>query len=107
MGLKGDKLSNEAALTTELFTEKMSQISGITSKKMFGGYGIFHDEKMFGLVNPKGEIYLKADDSIKKKFELVGSHSHGRMPYFSLPEDLLLDSEKLTKWVKESIEISK
>ena len=88
MGLKGDKLS------TELFTDKLSQISIIISKKMFGGYGISHDEKMFALVNSKGEIYLKTDESIKEKFKTVGSHQHGRTPYFSLPEDLLFDTDK-------------
>ena len=60
MGAKGDKLSNDAGLIVELFIERLSNISGITSKKMFGGYGVFHGGKMFGLVNSKGEIYLKS-----------------------------------------------
>jgi DNA transformation protein len=68
MGTKGDQLSSEASISTELFSEKLSQISGITSKKMFSGYGIFHEGKMFALVNSKGEIYLKADESISQKF---------------------------------------
>lgn len=74
---------------------------------MFGGYGIFQDDKMFALVNSKGEIYLKADESMKEKFETAGSNQHGRMPYYTLPEDLLQDPDKLTKWAKESIDISK
>lgn len=107
MGMKGDKLSNDAALSVELFLEKISQISGVTFKKMFGGYGVFQDGKMFALVNSKGEVYLKCDDSIRSKFDQLGTHQHGKMPYFSVPETILNDSEKLDLWATESIEISK
>ncbi len=107
MGIKGDQLSNEASISAELFSEKLNEISGITSKKMFGGFGIFHEGKMFALVNSKGETYLKADESISQKFEAIGAHQHGRMPYFSIPEDIFSDQEKLVQWAKESIEISK
>lgn len=107
MGNKGDKFSNDASLSTKLLTDKLSQLSGILSKKMFGGFGIFHDGKMFGLVNSKGEIYLKSDASIQAKFEEHGLHQYGKMPYFSLPDHIFNDSEKLMVWAKESIDISK
>ena len=107
MGNKGDKFSNDAGLSTELLTGRLSQISGISSKKMFGGFGIFHDGKMFGLVNSNGEIYLKSNAGIQAKFEEHGSHQHGKMPYFSLPDNVFNDSEKLMVWAKESIDISK
>ena len=107
MGIKGNKLSNEASLSVELLLEKLIQISGITSKKMFGGYGVFHEGKMFGLVNSKGEIYLKVNDVIKSKFEAEGAQQHGKMPYYSVPDGLINNLEKLIKWTKESIDISK
>jgi DNA transformation protein len=68
---------------------------------------VFHDGKMFALVNSKGEIYLKSDDSIKQKFVDSGSPQHGKMPYFSLPQDVLRDQDKLVQWARESIDISK
>ena len=107
MGIKGNKLSDDASLSVELLKEKLSQISGITSKKMFGGFGVFHEEKMFALVNSKGEMYLKANDEERPKFEEAGAHQHGRMPYFSIPESVFNDLEKLVQWAEESIEISK
>ncbi|MCK5468285.1 MAG: TfoX/Sxy family protein [Cyclobacteriaceae bacterium] len=107
MGIKGDQLTNDASVSSKLLIEKLSSFDGITSKKMFGGYGIFHDGKMFALVNSKGEIYLKTDDTIISKFEDAGAHQHGKMPYFSLPESVLLDQEILAQWAGESIDISK
>ena len=107
MGIKGNKLSNDATLSVELLKEKLIQISGITSKKMFGGFGVFHEGKMFALVNSKGEMYLKINDSIRPKFEEAGAHQYGKMPYFSIPEAVFNDLEKLVRWAEESIEISK
>ena len=47
MGTKGDKLTKNAHLSAETLVDKLSAIAGIRSKKMFGGYGIFREEKMF------------------------------------------------------------
>ena len=107
MGAKGDQLTNDASISSDLLIEKLSSIDAITSKKMFGGYGIFHDGKMFALINSTGEIYLKADDTIVSKFEDAGSPQHGKMPYFLLPKSVLLDQEIFVQWAKESINILK
>ena len=105
MGEKGNKLSQDAALTAELLLEKLSQIGGITSKKMFGGYGKFHEGKMFGIVDAKGQGYLKADDSNRTDFEASGSDKHSRMPYYSIPGEILNNPETLVEWAKKSIDI--
>jgi DNA transformation protein len=105
MGEKGNKQNQESALTAELLIERLSQIGGITSKKMFGGHGIFHEGKMFAIVDPKGQSYLKTDDSNRTDFESSGSHKHSRMPYFSIPEEIFDDTETLVTWAKKSIEI--
>lgn len=107
MGQKGDKLSNEAELTVEWLKEKLQVIDGVSSKKMFGGFGIFHDGKMFALVNSKGQTYLKSDEMIKAKFDTSGSSQHGKMPYFSLTDEVFKDHDKLISWVQESMAISK
>lgn len=107
MGEKGKKLSQESVLTTGLLLEKLSQIEGLTSKKMFGGHGIFHEGKMFALVDPQGQGYLKTDDSNRMDFESMGSHKHKPMPYYSIPEEIFNDPEKLVEWANKSIDIAK
>lgn len=107
MGVKGKKLSQESVLTADLILERLSPIGDITGKKMFGGHGIFHQGKMFGLVDAKGQGFLKADDSNQADFEAHGSHKHSRMPYLSIPDKVLDNPETFVTWAQKSIDISK
>lgn len=107
MGVKGDKSTSEAALQAELFLEKLSSLNGITGKKMFGGHGIFCDGKMFGIVDSKGQCFLKVDDSNKADFEAAGASSHGKMPYYTIPEDVFSNNDELSKWARKSIATAK
>ena len=104
MGAKGDKHTNEAKLTVELVVERLQGIGGITQKKMFGGHGIFHDGKMFGIVDSKGNFALKVDESLEKEYLKMESIKHGKMPYYSVPEEIF-NSEGLIEWVKKSMEV--
>ena len=54
MGTKGDQQTGAAQLSAELFCERLNTIEGVTSEKMFGGFGIFHEGQMFALVNSNG-----------------------------------------------------
>ncbi|MEO9474699.1 MAG: TfoX/Sxy family protein [Cyclobacteriaceae bacterium] len=107
MGVKGDKATSEAALQAELFLEKLSSLDGITGKKMFGGHGIFCDEKMFGIVDSKGQCFLKVDDSNKADFETAGASSHGKMSYYTIPEDVFANNDALIQWAQKSIATAK
>lgn len=107
MGKKGDEMKRDSVIAAEFLTENLTGIEGITTKKMFGGHGVFHDGKMFGIVDSKGQIFFKADESSQAVYEAQGSHKHSRMPYFSLPESILEDRDKLVEWAQRSIELSK
>jgi DNA transformation protein len=74
---------------------------------MFGGHGIFHDGKMFGIIDSKGKAFMKADDSFKKEFMSKGSEQHSRMPYFSIPASIYKANDELVVWARKSIELSK
>ena len=104
MGEKGAKLTSESILATELFLERIGSIEGVTSKKMFGGHGIFHEGKMFGLVDSKGNYFLKADDSNREDYLTRGSVQHSRMPYYSIPAEVLEDPSALISWTEKSID---
>ena len=107
MGTKGDKMSSDSGRSAELLLAKLEPITGITSRKMFGGHGIFHNDTMFGIIDSKGVVFLKANDSNKAQFEQRGGHKHSRMPYFSVPEEILNNHEELLKWSRQSIDLSK
>ena len=106
MGEKGDRLTDQAYQASNNIVETLSGLGKITSKKMFGGYGIFEEKTMFALINSMGEVFFKADESTIPKFEEEGSDKHGRMPYYLLPDKILNDKNKLQEWAQESINIA-
>ncbi len=107
MGKKGDKLTSDSDISANLLVTKLESIGGVTSKKMFGGHGIFHENKMFGIVDSKGVCFLKTDETTLPDFEAANSDKHSRMPYYSIPLVVLKDQKKLMAWAKDSIRISK
>lgn len=107
MGVKGDKNTADGQLAAELLVSRLEAIAGISSKKMFGGHGVFHRGKMFGIVDSKGQAYFKVGEANRHEYEEKGSHKHGKMPYYSIPGSILNDGESLLVWAKKSIEISK
>ncbi len=102
MGQKGDKMTGSAAETAERLLAKINEFETVTSKRMFGGFGIFHEGKMFGMVDSKGVAYLKVRDAAAgQKLEASRAIRHSKMPYFSMPESVWNDR------VSESIISSK
>lgn len=107
MGIKGDKMMNDSVLSAELIVKNLEAIEGITSKKMFGGHGIFHEGKMFGMVDSKGGVFFKADADTQDNYLSRGAQKHSKMPYFSIPEEVLNNIDELVNWANQSISISK
>ena len=105
MGIKGKKLKQESVITAEMFLEKLQPIGDIRSKRMFGGHGIFYKGKMFAIIDSRGQSYLKVNDSTMAEFEERGSFKHSRMPYYSVPNDVILNQDELIRWTLKCIEI--
>ena len=107
MGEKGNKHTQHASNAAESLVSALSDIGDITSKTMFGCQRIFHDGKMFGIIDSSGTAFLKAVDFLEERFEKAGSEKHGRMPYYSIPASVLKDASELVKWANDSIRASK
>ena len=91
----------------------LGHIDGITSKKMFSGYGIFLDGAIVAII-ADGELYFKADDKLKVKYKKLGCYPftydrNGKtveMSYMSVPADVLEDKEAIKERVYESYGVS-
>ncbi len=104
MGKKGDRLTAKSTLVAEDFVRRLAPLGEVSGKKMFGGFGIFESGTMFALVGSSGQLFLKVDDSNRKDFETAGSDQHGRMPYFSLPDEVLGRDVEPREWASRAIE---
>lgn len=85
---------------------------GLTTKRMFGGYGIYYHGKMFAGIM-LDELHIKATTpELKEEFESVGAKQFtytfkntGKtttMPYWRLPDEILEDREALKGWCEKS-----
>jgi DNA transformation protein and related proteins len=77
----------------------------IRARRMFGGWGIYHNGLMFGLY-AAGRLYLKTDAHNVAKFEAAGSEPFTymqrekavKLSYWSAPETVLDDREEARFW---------
>lgn len=97
-------------VVNDLFAE----ISGITSRSMFGGWGIYKEGTFFAIISD-GELYFKVDDVNRADYENAdsppfvynGKNKPITLSYWLLPEEIMEDEEKLREWVDASVEASK
>ena len=91
----------------EYLEEVFQEFGAVRSRRMFGGYGIYHDDLMFGLV-ADDVLYLKADDQSAKlfeekdlaPFEYVKNGKSMRMSYFMAPETIFDDPDVAKEWAQ-------
>jgi DNA transformation protein len=77
----------------------------VYSKAMFGGFGVFLDGLMFGLI-ANNELYLKVDVVNIDEFESLGLQpftyeAKGKpmnLSYYQVPEECIEDAQMLTQW---------
>ena len=91
--------------------DQLDACGPITSKRMFGGAGLYAGEVFFAVMM-NDTIYLKVDDASRARYEAAGSRSFnpfpersetGSMQYFEVPLAVLEDADELARWARESI----
>jgi len=90
----------------EYLKEVLSGVGDVRARRMFGGYGLFHNDLMIGLV-ADDVLYLKADGQSAKsfsdkgleQFEYIKNGKPMKMSYFMAPEEIFDDPTEARKWV--------
>ena len=72
----------------------LEPLGEITSRKMFGGVGIFGNGKMFVIVDKEGNVFLKGDPDLTSDYESAGRTRHG-LPYWSITKQEVADPDVL------------
>ena len=90
----------------DYIVDKLSGVGDVSSRAMFGGYGIFNEGLMFALISD-GVLYFKVDDSNREMYEKAGSgkFQHG-ISYWEVPTEVFEDTAKLYEWANISIGIA-
>lgn len=94
--------------------EVFEQFGTINIRRMFGGYGIYHDGLMFALV-AKETLYLKADVENAGFFEELGLAQFeyqrdgkiAKMAYYQAPAEFMEDREQADLWARRSYDAAR
>lgn len=90
-------------------------IPSITSRAMFGGWGIYKDGVIFGLI-ADDQLYFKVDNQNKQRYQDRGSepfvyqqgnHKATTMSYWLVPHDILEDTTQIAEWVDDACAASR
>ena len=106
-GCVGARLTGDATAAAAVAVERLSVLGDVTSKKMFGGYGVFIDAKMFALIDSSGALFFKCDETNEDRYLEVGAEKHGRMPYRAVPQDVWDVDDELLVWALLSADIAR
>jgi DNA transformation protein len=85
--------------------EVFEPFAPVQGKRMFGGYGLFVDKLMFGLV-ADNSLYLKVDEASKtdflkldlQPFTYVKNNKPMQMSYYQAPEEIYEDNQLAGIW---------
>lgn len=86
----------------------------VTAKSMFGGYGLYYKNLIFGIVD-EDVPYFKVDDENRGDYEDAGMPAFSYeakggkravMSYWQVPLDVLEDSEMLAEWAEKAHKVT-
>lgn len=99
----------EIAFATELF----SDIPDLSTRKMFGGLGIYSDGVIFALMKSDSQLMLKAQDAdFTARLAEFGAEkwaytrkngAQASMPYWTLPDAALDDPDMAVTLAREAL----
>lgn len=98
----------------EYITDLLSSYGDITSRRMFGGYGIYCNKIIFSII-ADDELYFKADKELAKEYQSAGSRpftyqkdeKRVALSYWYVPIDIIEDEDNLKNWFVKSLAVAR
>jgi DNA transformation protein len=93
--------------------EQLAGLGGVSSRRMFGGAGLYCDEFFFGLI-ADDVLYLRTDDSNRADYAARGAAQFRpyaarpqlSMNYYAAPAEVLEDAAELVTWARRSVAVA-
>ena len=90
--------------------DQLSGLGGVSSRRMFGGAGLYCDEFFFALIDDD-TLYLRVNDANRADFTTRGmgqfrpyaERPELSMSYYKTPADVLEDPAQLVSWARRSV----
>ena len=93
--------------------DRLALLGAPSYRFMFGGYGIYVDGLLIGIV-ADDVLMLRADDENRPDYEARGigpfqpypEKGMNTMPYYTVPDEILEDQDELIRWAERSREVA-
>ena len=103
-------------VSSDYFSYVIEQLAGVprvTSRRMFGGIGLYSDGLFFGLID-NDTLFFKVNDSNRGDYVARNMPAFRPFPdkpdlsmsYFAVPVDALEDRDELAIWARKSIAVA-
>ena len=93
--------------------ELFEGVGPLSTRKMFGGLGVYADGKIFAVVLSDGVLKLKGAGPMAERFDAEGwsrwtyqrdgSDKITSMPYWTVPDHVLDDPEEASDWARQAL----
>ena len=97
---------------TEFVVGQLDGCGPITTRRMFGGVGIYSGDVFFAII-ADDVLHLKVDDSNRKDFTRAKcgpfrpyGDDRQSMNYYNVPVSVLEDARELARWGRKSIAVA-
>jgi DNA transformation protein len=102
----------------EYVLEQLAGVGRLTSRRMFGGVGLYCDDLFFALLSGDA-LYFKVDESNRADYVARGARQfmpfpdrpdgnkpNAGMSYYELPADALEDADECVAWARRSVAVA-
>jgi DNA transformation protein len=88
-------------------TDQFSTLGAVRTKRMFGGVGLYFEEKFFALID-NDTLYLKTDIANEPRFKKAGMTPFQPWPghvmnYWTVPSEVFENKDALAEWSKGAL----
>lgn len=89
----------------EFVLDQLSALKSVTSRRMFGGIGLYRDETFFAIIDD-GQLYFVTDETTRAIYLERGMKPFQYAPgkfirtYYEVPVDVLEDDGALCDWAR-------
>jgi DNA transformation protein len=93
--------------------EQLSGAEGISSRRMFGGFGLYRNDVFFAIISDD-RLFFKVSDSSRADYETRGmarfrpypDKPQVSMSYYEVPADVIEDAEECVRWAMRAVAAS-
>lgn len=91
--------------------EQLAAVRALSTRRMFGGIGLYSDEFFFALIDDD-VLFFKVDDINREDYVSRGMKPFVPIPnkpslgYFAVPAEVIEEADELTRWARRSVEVA-